>query len=165
MFGRKSAAEKEKTPENLFSRILLVVDGSEPSIAAAHYAVHLAKQTDGELTAVYVVDSAAVDYLLQMRIFVREERQEFERDLEQSGKRYLDYVKTMAGKESVALDTVLRHGSFHQTILKVARELDSKVIVLGGWKQTVTRKDATSVERQLILSEAECPVITVKAQK
>jgi nucleotide-binding universal stress UspA family protein len=40
--------------------------------------------------------------------------------------------------------------------------MDADVIVLGGWHRTVTRKDVASVQRQLILDEADCPVIVVK---
>lgn len=151
--------------DNLFSKILLVVDGSEASVAAAHYAVKLAVQTGGGLTAVYVVDTATMEYLTQMKIFVQEEREEFNRELEQTGRRYLDFVKTIAGNEGLEVDTVMDSGSFHQVVLQNARQQDMDVIVLGGWHRTVTRKDTASVERQLILDQAACPVIVVKAEK
>ena len=170
MFLRRKRPESKPEPQRppsarpagLFNRALLVVDGAEPSIAAAHFAVRMATQVGGELLAVYVVDTATMDYLMQMRIFVKEERLEFERDLELSGQRYLEHVKTIGRNHGIEIQTDLRHGSFHQTILRVAREEEVDAIVLGGWRRTITRKDATSVERQLILSEADCPVIIVK---
>lgn len=165
----ESETETEKPPAapqaGLFDRVLLVVDSAEPSIAAAHFAVRMVKQVGGELLAVYVVDTATMDYLMQMRIFVKEERLEFERDLELSGQRYLEHVKTIARNQGLEIRADLRRGSFHQTILRVAREEEVDAIVLGGWRRTITRKDATSVERQLILSEADCPVIIVKDEK
>jgi nucleotide-binding universal stress UspA family protein len=104
-----------------------------------------------------------MDYLMQMRILIQDERQEFEHDLESSGQRYLEYVRTLADKHDVSqVETELLRGSLHQIILRRARELGVDAIVVGGWKQTITRKDTTSVERQLILSEADCPVVTVK---
>mgnify|MGYP006279873247 CR=1 FL=1 len=150
---------------NLFNKILLVVDGSEPSIAAAHYAVKLAVQSGGDITAIYVVDTATMEYLTQMNIFIQEERSEFEKELEQTGRRYLDFVRTIAGKEGLEIETLIDNGTFHQVVLQTARQLASDVIVLGGWRRSITRKDTASVERQTILDQADCPVIVVKAQK
>jgi nucleotide-binding universal stress UspA family protein len=65
----------------------------------------------------------------------------------------------------VPIEPVLRRGRFHKTILKEARELGASAVVIGGWRRSVTRKDATSVERQLILDQADCPVIVVKDEE
>ena len=162
MFRRKSNGENGTETPNLLGTFLLVVDGSEPSIAAANFAVHLASQIGSTITAVYVVDTATMDYLLQMHIFVSDERQEFERDVENTGKRYLEYVRTIGNNNGIQISTELLKGSFHQTILTMARNQKVDAILLGGWRRSITRKDATSVERQLILDEAECPVIVIK---
>lgn len=151
--------------DNLFNTILLVVDGSEPSIAAVHYAVDLAAQTGGAITAIYVVDTATMEYLMQMNIFIDEERRDFEKELEQTGTKYLDFVRTIADKQGQDVDTVMESGTFHQVVLQKARDLMADVIVLGGWRRSITRKDTTSVERQLILDQADCPVIVVKTEK
>lgn len=148
--------------DNLLDKMLLVVDGSEPSIAAANYAVGLAAQTGGHITAVYVVDTATMEYLSQMRIFIAEERSEFEQDLERTGHRYLDYVRTIGHNHGIDIEGLQLKGAFHQVILQKAREMEADVIVLGGWYQTVTRKDVASKQRQLILDEAACPVLVVK---
>jgi len=168
-FGKKReqeapAEQSVQGATNLFERILLVVDASEASSAAAQFAVRLALQTGGRLLAVHVVDTATMDYLMQMHIFVREEREEFEKDMERTGRRYLEYVSAIARKNGLDVETHLHKGSFHRTILDVARDENASVIVLGGWRHTITRKDVTSVERQLILDEAICPVIVVKAE-
>ena len=147
----------------MLGEILLVVDGSEPSVAAARFGVRLAAEFDSHVVAVYVVDTATMDYLLQSHIFVAEEREEFENDLERTGHRYLEYVRTIGDNHGVEVDVMLDKGSFHRTILQKARELSVDVIVLGGWRRSITRKDAASVERQLVLDEADCPVIVVKA--
>jgi nucleotide-binding universal stress UspA family protein len=161
-FGKKNVQTDAEEEVNLLADLLLVVDGAQPSVAAAHFAVALAAQTGSSITAVYVVDTATMDYLLQMRIFVKEEREEFERELDGTGRRYLDFVATLAARREVALEPVLGHGRFHQTILKEARTRAVSAIVIGGWRRSIMRKDATSVERQLILDQADCPVIVVK---
>jgi len=150
---------------SLLKKVLLVVDGAEPSIAAANYAVQLACQTGAQVTAFYVVDTATMEYLMQMHIFVSDEREEFERDLERTGGRYLEYVRTIGANHGVTIETIQRKGAFHQAIVREAREQGYDTIVLGGWRRTVMAKDATSVERQLVLDEADCPVIIVKEWK
>ena len=162
MFGFKAKPAAE-SQTSLFANVLLVVDGSEASVAAANLAVRMAAQQQCALTAVYVVDTATLDYLLQMRIFVAQEREGFEGDLEKTGRRYLEYVTTIGRNHAVAVETVLRRGSFHQQVLKEARERKVDAIVLGGWRRTIARKDTASVERQHILDQADCPVIVVKA--
>ncbi|OPZ26298.1 MAG: Universal stress protein family protein [Lentisphaerae bacterium ADurb.BinA184] len=151
-------------PRNLFGRILVVVDGAEPSVAAGNYAVQLAAQCGGELTAIHVVDTATMDYLSHMRILVSEERLEFERDLATSGQRYLEYVRTVGRASGLDVRTVQGKGNLHQTVLKEAETLAVDVIVVGGWSASVLQKDFSSVERQLLMSEARCPVIVVKAK-
>lgn len=168
MFLRRKEKPEANQPEQtvegttLLQHLLLVVDGSEPSMAAARFSVQLAAQYGAAITAVYVIDTATMDYLMQMHILVTDEREEFESDLHRTGNRYLDYVKTIGNNNSVEVETVLERGSFHQQILKVARSRNVDAIVVGGWRRTVTKKDASSVERQLILDEATCPVIVVK---
>lgn len=147
---------------SLFNTVLLHVDGSDASMAAAAFAVDVAAAQGSRLIVVYVVDTATMEYLSQMRIFIEEEKSEFEKDLERTGGRYLDYVATLASKKGVHIEPRCVKGSIHQVVLDQARENDVDVVVIGGWRRTVTRKDATSVERQLILDEAPCPVIVVK---
>lgn len=163
--GRQmTPADPRSPPSNLLGSCLLVVDGSEPCITAANFAVELAKQTGSRITAVYVVDTATMDYLMQLRVFVREEREEFEVDIERTGQRYLEYVSTIGRKHGVPVNTILRKGCFHTAILKEARDLKVNAIIMGGWRRSVTRKDVTGVERRLILDLADCPVIVVKCE-
>ncbi|MFA4945378.1 MAG: universal stress protein [Lentisphaeria bacterium] len=146
----------------LLSKLLLVVDGSAESVAAAHYAVRLATEVGGTLEAVYVIDTATMDYLMQMRIFVAEERQEFERDLELTGRRYLELVQTLAKKQGLEVHLHLLRGGFQQGVLCLARAMGADAIILGGWSGSLTRKDVAGMERQLVLANAASPVIVVR---
>ena len=117
------AAQQTEEQLALLGQVLLVVDGSEPSIAAARFAVELSAQMGCRVTAVYVVDTATMDYLLQSRIFVSEERQEFERDLESTGQRYLDFVTTIAANRGIQVATALEKGSWQERSGAVASAL------------------------------------------
>jgi nucleotide-binding universal stress UspA family protein len=151
-------------PDNFvfIRKALLVVDGSQPALDAAEFAVNFARQTGCRLCASFVVDTATLNYLQQMHIFVSEERQELEDDLERKGRRYLAGVQELGRKYDVEVDTHICQGRFHQVILKLARELEVDLIITGGWKHEIKQKDSSSIERQLIMDLAECPVIVVK---
>ena len=62
--------------EKFLKRILLVVDGSQTSEETTAFALRMAKALESELVATYVIDTATMDYLLQMHIFVAEERED-----------------------------------------------------------------------------------------
>lgn len=168
-FGKKQEESSSASPasspaetQHPLHRLLLVVDGADPSIAAARFAIELAKFFHSEILAVYVVDTATMDYLMQMRILVKEEREAFEQDLERTGQKYLDYIATIARKENIEIKTTRLKGAYHRKILDHARKEQVDGIVVGGWKRSITSKDRMSVERQLILDEAPCPVIVIK---
>ena len=147
-------------------RLMLVVDGSQLSEEAAYFAFRLASRLDCALEAVYSVDTATMDYLLQMHIFVSEEREEFEAAIEEKGKSYLERVKRLAEACGLELETRILRGRFHQTILDYGKASQADAIVLGGWGDGHGHaKDTFSVERELILKLAECPVFVVKTPR
>ena len=162
LFAKNKSNSPINSNNNLFKVVLLVVDGSKPSIAAANFAIKLAKQVNCKVLALNVVDIATIDYLLKMQILVAAERHEFEMELESSGKKHLEHIQTLARNNGLEFTTIQRKGSFHQTILAEAKEKQVNVLILGGWHHSVTRKDASSIERQLILDQANFPIIVIK---
>lgn len=160
----KNSVKKEVDSEDFafIGKVLLVVDGSGPSRDASNFAVDFARQLKCKLDAAFVVDTAILDYLQQMRIFVKEERLELEQDLELKGKRYLSAVQELGEKYNIPVQTHICQGRFHQTILSLAKELEVDLLIIGGWKHEIKQKNTSSVERQLVMDLAECPVIVVK---
>ena len=147
-------------------KLLLVVDGSQLSEEAAYFSFRLAKRLGCALEAVYSVDTATMDYLLQMHIFVSEEREEFEAAIEEKGKSYLERVKRLADACGVELETKILRGRFHQTILNYRKATQADAIVLGGWGEGRGHsKDTFSVERELIMKLAQCPVFVIKTPR
>jgi nucleotide-binding universal stress UspA family protein len=97
--------------KNLLSNIVVVVNGSESSIAAAKYAIALEKAYGCKATAIYVVDTATIRLLELARIFVDEESTEYERSLMATGKRYLSFVKELAKDKKLEIEVRLLKGS------------------------------------------------------
>jgi nucleotide-binding universal stress UspA family protein len=146
-----------------FGKIMVVVDGSAASLDAVDYSLSLAMGLeDCKLCAAFVVDTASMDLLLQMHIFVGGERSAFEEELETKGRRTLEFVRGRADSYGLDVDTFLLKGRAAQSVLKAVRELDVDLLVVGGWHDGSTRKDTSSVEYQLLLDQADCPVMVIK---
>ena len=144
------------------TNILLVVDSTESGLRAAHYAVLLAKSTESRITAASVVDTDTLKQLLTKRILVAVEMEEFEDELEDSGRKYIEEVKRMAQAEGVSIETVQLKGSIHNAIVTEQKNRGADLVIIGGFKSSVTQKDLVARERQLILDQAKCPVLVIK---
>ncbi len=143
-------------------RVLLVVDGSQASEAATAFALRMAAAVGNELVAAYVVDTATMDYLQQMHIFVSEERDDLEASINAKGQAYLDRTKRLAQAVNAHVDTVVLRGRTHQAVLNYVREYNVDAIVIGGRRGLYHDKDIFTVERELLLELATVPVMVIK---
>jgi len=139
-----------------------MVDGSESSIAAAKYAIQLAKSCKARLTAVAIVDTATLKHLLSTHIMVAAEMEEYERELEESGRSHLAYVSGLAKEAGVRAATALLKGAAHSAVLAEQKRCGADLIVVGAFRWTLAHRDQLARERQLLLDEAPCPVLVVR---
>ena len=123
----------------IFKTLLVAINGSEASIDALKYALAMKKQFDSKVIACYVVDTATIRQLALSRIFVPDESEEYERSLENSGKRYLNFCLEIATKKRLSLELVLGKGSVAGEIIKAAAENGANCIVIGGILQRCSR--------------------------
>jgi len=145
--------------------IMIFVESSEKSIIAARYAVWLAKTMGARIIALYVVDTQALEELLRARIFVRMERVDYERDIEEDAKRYLNMVKDLAEAKGVELTTVLDKGAVHSIVARKVSELGVDLLVMGEHAAPRSRRECYYDEGQRVLCEARCPVLVVKGDE
>jgi len=145
-----------------FRSILVLVDGTESAMRAAEYSIRLARAMSARLTAIAVVDTHTLHRLMSVRILVEPEVKEFEAGLQQNQQRYLDYVAQLATREQVPIETVLGVGDWHSTVLAEQKARQADLIVIGGFRMTLTKLNLLARERQMIIDEAPCPVLVVK---
>ncbi|MFI5367388.1 MAG: universal stress protein [Spirochaetia bacterium] len=145
----------------LLQTVVVAVSGSEASINAAKYGIAMAKLYRCKLVAVYVVDTATLKELLLSKIFVEDESVEYERSLEQNGQRYLNYVDELAQKKGVAVDKLLRRGAISTEIVEAAEENSADLILLG-FEERGSFRDALSRQHREILKHAKCSILVVK---
>jgi nucleotide-binding universal stress UspA family protein len=144
---------------------MVYIDGTEQSIAAAQYAICLAASCGAELLAQYVVNTRAVEELLKARIFLQDERVEYERDMEADAYKYLDYVGDLAAGKGVSV--IKRHssGSVHKEIVNAVRENNVDLLVVGELSRIGSRRDEFYDETEQAMRGVSCSVLIVKDQE
>ncbi len=145
-----------------FRHILVLVDGTESAVAAAKYAIQLAKSSKAQLTALAIVDTATLKHLLSTHILVAAEMEEYELELGESGRKQLDYVASLAKDEGVRIHTALLKGSAHAAVLAEQKSSGADLIVIGAFRWTLSARDQIARERQLLLDESPCPILFVR---
>jgi len=148
------------------NNIVVSVTGGEQSIITTKYAIYLAKLLNAKLTAVYVVDKKSLHDLLKSRIFVEIEALEFERELEQQGKHFLERAKKLADTKQIQYEGLLLEGVIHEQVVSKTKALNADLLVMGELKEIISIKETYFDEGERIFREAPCPVVVVKnAQK
>ncbi len=147
----------------LFQKVLIVVNGSEASIQAAEYGILMAKLYKCSLKAVYVVDTATLKQLTLSKFFVAEESHEYEQNLQADGTRYLDYVKSLALKKNINIETELRRGAVWTEVCTAADQMNANLILLGGLEGNGRdSRDVLTEAYRDILVNANCSVLMVR---
>jgi nucleotide-binding universal stress UspA family protein len=143
-------------------KILVYIDGTEEAITAAQYAVCLARENGAELTAVYIVNTRALDDLVRTRIFLQEEQEEYQRDLEADSERYLNHVSKLGSDKNLQVKTKKLSGNVHTEIKKLIKEEGHDLLVLGEISHVRSRRDEFYNEAERAMRSVPCSVLIVK---
>ena len=144
------------------NKILVYIDGTEGSITAAQYAVVLSRATGAKLSALYVVNTRALEDLLKARIFIKAEEEEYKRDLEADASRYLNHVQSLARKKGLAVEVVSVSGAVQQEIKKYVQENEIDLLVIGELSHVRSRRDEFYNEAERAMRSVSCSVLIVK---
>ena len=144
------------------NKILVYIDGTEGAITAAQYAVVLSRTTGAKLSALYVVNTRALEDLLKARIFIKAEEEEYKRDLEADASRYLNHVQSLARKKGLAVEAVSVSGAVQQEIKKYVKENEIDLLVIGELSHVRSRRDEFYNEAERAMRSVSCSVLIVK---
>lgn len=146
-------------------KILVYVDGTEQSIAAAQYAIILAKACSAELFALYVINTRALNELVKSRIFIESEQEEYSRDLEEDAARYLNHVKELAYKKGISVTAEKASGMVHGEIKNKVAEHGIDLLVIGEISQIRSRRDELYNETERAMRSVTCSVLIAKDEE
>jgi nucleotide-binding universal stress UspA family protein len=146
-------------------RILIFIDGTEESITAAEYAILLARTMRAELTGAYIINTRALGDLVKARIFLKEEQDEYQRDIEADADRYMNHFLELARKKGVHVEVVKTSGNVSQEIKRLVIEKNIDLLVLGEISQIRSRRDEFYNEAERAMRSVDCSVLVVKDEE
>ena len=149
---------------NPLGTILLYVDGSESCITAAQLAIAMAKSYGCSLRVIYVVNENLLAELLKAKVFVQMEKMDYERDLEEDGKRYLNYIVKLADRKGLQIETVLRKGVVHEEVARETEDCAADLLIQGELGEVLSLRDSFYEEGERILRKVKCPVMVVRGR-
>ncbi|MBN1916363.1 MAG: universal stress protein [Verrucomicrobia bacterium] len=154
-------------PEQLrtVNRILVYIDGSDTSITAAEYAIVTAKLHAAPLWAAYVVDTKVLDDLMRVRIFIKAEAADYEYDLEEDGKRYLNHVRQLGRAKGVEITPILLKGEPAHEISKQLEALGIDLLVVNAIEEFTSRRETFLDPKEQMLRRAKCQILVVKDEE
>jgi len=144
------------------TKILVYIDGTEQSITAAQYGICLASFYHADLTALYVINTRAMEDLLKARIFLKDEQMEYEHDMEADAERYLNYVNELAVKKGLSITKRSSRGSVHKEITDIVKDEDIDLLVIGELSRIRSRRDEFYDEAERAMRTVACSVLIVK---
>jgi len=141
----------------MYGRVLLPIDGSEPSLRAATHAIELAGTYDATVHALYVVD-ASPSSLAVSRSNVRETLREVE---EQAAEAAFATVEPLAEEADVELVTAMLEGNPEREIVDYAAEQEVDIVVMGTHGRTGLGRRLMGSVTERVVRSAPVPVLTV----
>lgn len=159
-FSRPKGGEAVAEDHN-YARLLIVIDGSDPSLRAGEHAVYLAKSLDAELFVLRVVNKhlAFRSGLYYGRLMA---------ELERKSAAAARDIERMASESGVRYEGLVGRGQPWQVIVRAAEEVEADCIFMGPPGASVLLETSV-VDRALsggacgrVLRHAHCPVLVVR---
>lgn len=141
----------------MIERILLAVDDSPDSLAAARLAIELAGTLNARLRIIHV----SADHLLDAAVEAASGRPAVGVRRAQSAAAILTRVAGLAEAAGVAAETNLLAGDAGPTILDAVREWQADLVVVGKSARSATGEPYVGTQTRHILEFADQPVLVV----
>ena len=140
----------------LFERILCATDFSEGSVHALAHAVSIAHEASASLTLLHAIEAGGIHEAGQSVA------PDMQRDAEVAVRERLHGLVSEAARARCKVDEVVCVGRAWREILRVARDRDSSLIVLGTHgHHAIDRLLFGSVTNHIVRA-ASCPVLTLR---
>ncbi|WP_028583749.1 universal stress protein [Desulfogranum mediterraneum] len=134
--------------DQLFTKILVPVDGSKFSLQAVKLATRLARHCDSSLLLLHAFDAAVV---AQLEGISDKSHDEIRADMEKNVKGFLRDMSLEVSQWDIPFEVILREGTPHEVILEEAEKWGAEIIVMGKLgKRGVSRILLGSVAERVI---------------
>ena len=143
-------------------KILVATDGSKYSDKAIDYAIGLAKDLQGEVTAIYVMslkhfEIYALEHHDDIKGYVDEDAR-----VKKEGEDALASARSKGEKAGIVIVTQLLRGYPSEEIMKFARNQGMDLIVLGNLGKSGVERLLLGSVSEAVVRNAPCPVLVVR---
>ena len=142
-----------------FKRILCPIDFSPSSLQAFGFALDLARQGDGLVTLLHVVEWLAED---EPRAMAHFDVPEFRRYMVDDARQRLRSLVVAESREWCDINDVIVSGRAHREILKAAEARSADLIVMGAQGRGGIGLAVFGSTTQQVVRGAVCPVLTAR---
>lgn len=144
------------------SKILVAVDGSDPSFNASTYAIDFAKRNGAELIVLYIVSPVPYSQFEYANIGRMKEIESME--MEKAQREVVDKVKQKATENNVSVKTevLIKYTSVVKEIVEYAEDNKVDMIVIGSRGVTGLKKILLGSVANGVVTYSHCPVLVVK---
>jgi len=139
----------------LFKRILVPLDGSEHSLHALKKAIEIAKKFDGKITLIHIFSVGTITTSSS-------ESCEIIKEIRKRGESVLANAKKDVKAQEVQVETLIKEGHTVNEILKVVKEGDFNLIVIGARGISKIKEILLGSVSDGVIRHAPCPVLVVK---
>lgn len=153
--------------DQLFSKILVPIDGSEPSFHAARVAINIANKFNSEIIVLYVVVSPSKsDYANLTGLVTPKQIDMIIENAKKESKNWFKRIEDMVKEENpnikISLKVILTGVAVYGEIIQYAEQKSINLIVIGtrgksGFKKLLLGSTASGV-----VTYANCPVLVTK---
>ncbi len=150
----------------MFKKILFATDGSECAKMAEKYAIELAKDENGEITAITVGDISyaavpiGIDGTTMLQVTLADA---IENETKNAEKRLNEFKQT-AEKENIKVNTIVKIGKPDTEIIEES-EKDYDVIIIGSKGLSGIKRFFLGSVAERVVRYSKIPVLVVKNKK
>ena len=145
-----------------FKRILCPIDFSPSALQALGFALDLARQADGRVTLLHVVEWLAEE---EPRALAHFNVPEYQRYLTASAADRLQLLVAEESRMWVEIDNMVVLGRAHREILQAAETTPADLIVMGAQGRGGVGLALFGSTTQQVARSAACPVLTVRGSR
>jgi nucleotide-binding universal stress UspA family protein len=144
----------------MLDKIMIATDGSDASRHAASLAISLAKQSNGKVIAVYVVDIQRLAHLPGYTTLHGLKKSLLDVMLKE-GEDAVGYIKGKSKDEGVSFEKVILKGNPSDELLRYSKELGADILIIGSIGRTGISKFLLGSVAEKVVRHSEVPVMVV----
>ncbi len=145
----------------MYKKILVPLDGSEPSLDAARQAVGIAAALGSQVTFIHVLPTLG-SYINLPRLYASESYNQLIKEFNAQGEVILDEAMKKVDLQGITVDTKLESGDPAMKIIEVSKEGHYDLIVIGNRGLSGAKEVLLGSVSSRVADHAPCPVLITR---